>query len=380
MAKRKATQKAKGKTKGELTPEQQYALLKRCADARDMTKWNEWVQGLGPRVSPMLANADLRDADLRDAELWGTNLSGARLTGANLRNANLGAANLSGAMASKADLSGSNLGSANLSRVILWNADLSSANLQRANLCAAQLQDASLRGADLRNADLRHADCAGVAVNGRTWITRCVVDRVTSLRRAALDMADADSRLLQLLKYGIRRREWSRWRRAPGRRWWGWAVGLFWWVSDYGHSMGRIAAVFSGLAVAFALAFWACPGCLVVAGGGGIRGFYHALYFSVVTMTTLGFGDIHAHPDSPLGQTVLMLEVLLGYVLLSALITRLAILFQSEAPSASFYQRRETGLKGETRPMGRRQLFTRWLLRETYPFRWAFRRLWRLFH
>jgi len=52
---------------------------------------------------------------------------------------------------------------------------------------------------------------------------------------------------------------------------------------------------------------------------GPIRGFWHALYFSVVTMTTLGFGDIHANPDSWVGQTLLMIQVLLGYILLAAL-------------------------------------------------------------
>lgn len=51
-------------------------------------------------------------------------------------------------------------------------------------------------------------------------------------------------------------------------------------------------------------------------------------YFSVVTMTTLGFGDIHAHPMSPVGHLLVMLQVLIGYVLLGALITRLAILFR----------------------------------------------------
>jgi hypothetical protein len=69
---------------------------------------------------------------------------------------------------------------------------------------------------------------------------------------------------------------------------------------------------------------------------GDIRGFWHALYFSVVTMTTLGFGDIAANPDSWGGQTLLMLQVILGYVLLGALVTRFAVLFTAGGPAGTF--------------------------------------------
>lgn len=55
---------------------------------------------------------------------------------------------------------------------------------------------------------------------------------------------------------------------------------------------------------------------------------FQAVYFSVVTMTTLGFGDLTAHPTSITGHLLLMTQVFLGYVLLGALITRFAIMFQ----------------------------------------------------
>ena len=69
---------------------------------------------------------------------------------------------------------------------------------------------------------------------------------------------------------------------------------------------------------------------------GDIRGLWHAVYFSVVTMTTLGFGDIAANPDSWIGQTLLMVQVILGYVLLGALITRFAVLFTAGGPAGKF--------------------------------------------
>ena len=61
-----------------------------------------------------------------------------------------------------------------------------------------------------------------------------------------------------------------------------------------------------------------------------------ALYFSIVTMTTLGFGDMYAHPESLVGHVLLTIQVILGYVLLGALVTRLNILFTTGGPTPGF--------------------------------------------
>ena len=74
---------------------------------------------------------------------------------------------------------------------------------------------------------------------------------------------------------------------------------------------------------------------------GDVEGLWQALYFSVVTMTTLGFGDIAANPDSWIGQTLLMLQVILGYVLLGALVTGFAVLFTAGGPAGKFADEKE---------------------------------------
>jgi hypothetical protein len=65
-------------------------------------------------------------------------------------------------------------------------------------------------------------------------------------------------------------------------------------------------------------------GCIALRG-------LRAFYFSVVTMTTLGFGDIPANPLSWEGHVLVMIQVFLGYILLAAFVTRMAILFQEVA-------------------------------------------------
>lgn len=67
---------------------------------------------------------------------------------------------------------------------------------------------------------------------------------------------------------------------------------------------------------------------------------FRAVYFSIVTMTTLGFGDMYANAHSFLrglfGHALLALQVILGYVLLAALVTRFAVLFTAGGPAGEF--------------------------------------------
>ena len=54
-----------------------------------------------------------------------------------------------------------------------------------------------------------------------------------------------------------------------------------------------------------------------------------SIYFSIVTMTTLGFGDITVNPASYIGHVIVSIQVILGYIGLGALITRIGTLFNS---------------------------------------------------
>ena len=53
-------------------------------------------------------------------------------------------------------------------------------------------------------------------------------------------------------------------------------------------------------------------------------------------MTTLGFGDMFANAQSIWGHILLTFQVILGYVLFGALITRLAVLFTAGGPAGKF--------------------------------------------
>ena len=126
--------------------QEQYDILKRCSQKRNITEWNKYRAGQ-PETRIDLQNADLRRARLEGAQLREGDFRGARfdeadlfavdLRKADLRGAHLERANLWGATLREANLEGASLVSANLE-----NADLRRANLERVNLQGANLKDA----------------------------------------------------------------------------------------------------------------------------------------------------------------------------------------------------------------------------------------------
>ena len=353
---------------------EQYRMLKRCSEKRDVAEWNAW-RGENQNTEIRLTGADLHrvrlrgailtDAHLEGAELWhahlqradllrahleGATLWAVHLEGAWLQNAHLDEAHLRGAHLEGARLWGTHLEGAKLSEAHLEGADLFKANLQGALLENARLQGAALRrvrmeGAAFVEARLQSADFNQAMVDGNTLITGCLIDKDTDFSSVGLDAARVEPGIKQLLKYNVRRRRWEEWYERHPRL--AWLAESFWWMCDYGQSTGRIVGVFFGLALLFATIYYVwglfMPTSLVQNlfedGEGTLPGWlipFRALYFSIVTMTTLGFGDLHAHSRSLPGHILLTFQVLLGYVLLGALVTRFAVLFEAGGPPGRF--------------------------------------------
>lgn len=310
--------------------QEQYDLLLLCSEKGDVAEWNQQNYD-----EILLEGADLNGAQLAGVRLNNAHLKGAYLGNSDLRDAGLVGAHLEGAHLWGANLTGAHLNMANLSGAYLWGT----------NLTDARLGDAHLAGTSFNNAHLAGAGFQTATVDGATLFWHCKVDQRTDFGGVGLDLMRIEPGTKQLLEYNIRRVNWEKWYRQHRR--FQWPVRLFWWMSDYGRSTGRVMLTFLALALGFAAVYYICgvlhpPGIVtnLFEGPEGpvptwlvpIR----VLYFSVVTMTTLGFGDMYANCQSLLGHVLLTLQVLLGYVLLGAIVTRLAILFGSGGPSARF--------------------------------------------
>ena len=231
---------------------------------------------------------------------------------------------------------------------------IEAADLRGIHLEGARLWEADLEGANFSNAHLQGADFSRAIVDGGTLLWQCKVNQRTKFEGVGLDSARIYPELKQLLQYNIRRINWEAWHIGQSRKKWvrkmrpllTSPVRLFWCLSDYGRSTIRILLVFLALAIFFAVAYSANPDCVMVNGQvGALVSFLHAFYFSVVTMTTLGFGDIAANPQSPCGQVLLMLQVFCGYFLLGAIVTRLSILFTAGGPAGRFTKKKNEQIK-----------------------------------
>lgn len=350
---------------------EQYDLLKRCSNKKDITEWNEWRKA-HPDENIYLQSQEFRGCWLKEVNfLQGPKYDSQSKTNINytgevhLEEVDFVGANIENAKLQDAHLENANLTDANLENAYLPHAHLENANLTNTNLENANLWQANLRGAHFWNAKLQSAEFSEAIVDGETLFAEsCEVDHYTTFEAVALGNLRMYSSMRQLLECNTRRMNWELWCRENPRM--KWLVKPFWWVSNYGLSTWRIILTFFMLSVTFAIVYfvWGAVDyyCFGIKEQPGIVNnlfvsidaketvstfyysrmvFFRSLYFSIVTMTTLGFGDMYANATQPgyrwwFGHLLLMVQVILGYVLLGAMITRFAVLFTAGGPAGTF--------------------------------------------
>ncbi len=125
------------------------------------------------------------------------------------------------------------------------------------------------------------------------------------------------------------------------------AIKWFWNLTNYGYSTTSIAKKIFKYTLYFTFVYFLFGGIgwsvLTLEPDVSLFSQYPTLnwlqillecfYFSIVTMTTLGFGDITVIPGNYLGYGLVALQVILGYVILGALVTRFGTLFNSIGPT-----------------------------------------------
>jgi hypothetical protein len=224
----------------------------------------------------------------------------------------------------RANLSEANLRRANLNEANLREAQLNETNLTKANLCQANLSDTDLTGAKLIGAELNLADLSGAcliyavfsnaSLIGVKWDRKKMrskyigIQGLNSCHGSALFIRDAaDQDFLDSLE--------AKWNGT-------WRMALFWaWgFLDYGRSLGRVVWLASLLVVFYGLIYSICPGMLDYQQS--VKSSFTPYYFSIVTYTTLGFGDVK--PKDLIGEIIVSTEVIMGYTTLGLLLAVLA--------------------------------------------------------
>lgn len=295
-----------------------------------------------------LSGADLRSVDfsrcdLRHADLRQTRLQHANFGWANLEEANLSHAALEAVVFVGANLSRAVLGECNGARAEFGSANLSGASLMNgtfpdAGFAEANLADADLRAADLTGVSFRHSNLHGASLK-RANLTRA------DLKQAIVSRADFESANLQGARLlGIQKFETASWvgvdlrdtnftgaymarrhildanylfefrSRGAFHLW----LYRFWWLtSDCGRSLLRWATFVVVVTLLFAAVY-----DIVDIDFGEHPTPFSPVYFSVVTLTTLGYGDVV--PASFAAQCLVVSQAVLGYVGLGGLLAILS--------------------------------------------------------
>ena len=312
--------------------------------------WNKW-RAENPGIKPLLAEADLSDldlnginlgeADLTNAELYDTDLSNANLKMASMTEADFSGATLAGAELYKADLSKAYLNEVDLSETYLAAANLSGADFRGAKLHQADLSEANLSSANLSEADmtgvnLAHADITDANFSYTTLASANLIGlkygNFHSMRGHFLGIRGLDTcygnaifvrdgrdqDYLDTMEHNIDRTPSPTGRRVKRLLFEGWRR------IDYGRSLTKpflyaiILASLFGVLYAFDMFLeWG-----LMDYSGSAQSWITPFYYSIVTYTTLGFGDIT--PQHWLGEIIVVAEVVLGYTTLGLLLSILA--------------------------------------------------------
>jgi uncharacterized protein YjbI with pentapeptide repeats len=321
-------------------------------------------------VGADLTEATLVGADLDDALLSGTTLVDASLPGSNLVDADLAGANLANADFREATLTGATLEGARLDGTSLEETDLRGATLIDAELDGvslreADLTDATLRGTTLNRVKLENTVFDGIDLDARTefgqvsgWerdadeTATAALDRVErlpgplrSLGRPytdddPLERAEIQYRTIQRLYreqdlreeigLAVQEQHARRKRALADRRLFDWLkLAVYRWALGYGLKPWNVLAT-SLLVIATAAGLFPVWGLAVTKDSAAIDQVSYlqaptaplaeigtSLYFSIVTFTTLGYGDVQ---PMGFGEMIAVSEALLGALLTAFLV------------------------------------------------------------
>jgi len=283
--------------------------------------------------------------DFKNAILEGANFANVHLEGADFLFAHLEGAHLSHAHLDGADFSGVHLEKAiffhsHCEKTIFFHshfegaffywAHLEGANFYDAHIEKAHFGNTNLEKADFTSAHLEGAQFILAVVNGETLFSNNTIDDKTDFTGTSLSSARIDPELRTKLERNIRQIRWEKWYKdnkileIPAR--------IFWKISDYGSSTRAILFTFLVSNFVFMMFYLALRDADLLNGSILSTGNDLLLAYMQTTLVPFGILSVKLTDLSLFPVFIIFVQVIFGYTILAALVTRMAIMFQNLSP------------------------------------------------
>ncbi|MBN2801900.1 MAG: pentapeptide repeat-containing protein [Deltaproteobacteria bacterium] len=260
-----------------------------------------------------LQNSNFGMCNLKDANFYKARLNSVEFFKADLQNAVFNESDCTHAGFGHADLTHASFLNANLNKASFTSAtlnyvDFRTANLENASLREAVLTNATLTRASLKNADLKNSDVEGADFH-MADLSYARVMGVKNFKKAAwvgADIFNIDLRGAYMIRRYIMDENYLyefKTRSSLNK-----FLYLLWWLSsDCGRSLTRWALLMFLVILIFAMMFHFSG-----VDYGAYKTPYSDIYYSIVTFTGLGYGDVM--PASLQSQVLASIEAIAGYV------------------------------------------------------------------
>ena len=189
---------------------------------------------------------------------------------------------------------------------------------------------AYLKGAYFGGSHLMGAKFTYSVVDGETLFTNNTIDKNTDFTGTGLSATRIDPSLRTRLERNIRRSSWERWYtknkllEIPAK--------VFWKISDYGSSTRLILFTFLFSNVIFTMFYLALRDANLLQGFILSSGNDLLLAYMQTTLVPFGILGIDLTTLSLFPVFIIFIQVIFGYTILAALVTRMAIMFQNLSP------------------------------------------------
>ena len=267
----------------------------------------------------------LDDADFSNAKLVGADFTHANIEGANFTGAYLQYAEFLDAQLKDAKFNSTHLKRANFNLACLQGAEFMSSNLEKVNFCASHLE-----GINFSNAHLEGTFFNLAIVNGETLFVNNTIDGKTNFTGTSLSSVRIEPELRTKLERNIRQISWEKWYAKnkllaiPAR--------IFWKISDYGSSTLSILFTFLVSNFVFTMFYLALRDADLLHGSILSSGNDLLLAYMQTTLVPFGILGIDLTTLSLFPVFIIFIQVIFGYTILAALVTRMAIMFQNLSP------------------------------------------------